>query len=212
MSELRADVLAIGSLARNRLWNETSPVREEYSTVTLVRSGDAVIVVDPGWPADVVKAALFYRAGLAPDAVTAVFLTHLDPAHLRGLGLFGGVPWLVHEEEIRYAEAELAEAMGEVLGRLKPAPDHLAPGVGLFPTPGPTPGHASILVAAPTETLILAGDLVLTRDHFERGDPGEAPWDLERTRESFGEVAEIADLLIPGHDNLFVRRTGTRWL
>ena len=85
MSEARLDILTIGTLARNRFWDEKSDVREELATVSLVRSGDAVVVVDPGWPAEVLAATLFYRAGLKPEAVTHVFLTHVDPAHARGI-------------------------------------------------------------------------------------------------------------------------------
>ena len=40
MSDVQVDVLAIGSLAKNRYWNEKAAVRNEYATTTLVRSGD----------------------------------------------------------------------------------------------------------------------------------------------------------------------------
>jgi glyoxylase-like metal-dependent hydrolase (beta-lactamase superfamily II) len=205
---LRLDVVAIGSLARNRYWNERAPARREYATATLVRSGDRAVLVDPGWPAEVLRPALFYRVGLEPEAVTHVFLTHFDPKHIWGLGLFGGATWWAYEEEIRYARTERAEEGGPVLDRLAAVPDRLAPGVDIFPTFGPSPGHTSLLVYSAVETCVVAGDIVLTREHFERGDLGEAPWDLAKAKESFQEVAEIADVIVPGHDNLFVSRAG----
>jgi len=206
MSDSRIDVIAIGSLAKNRYWNEKAPAREEYATATLVRSGGRAILVDPGWPAEVLRSALFYRVGLAPEAVTHVFLTHFDLRHMRGLALFGGATWWAYEEEIRYAQADLPEEAGPILDRLASAPEKLAPGVDLYPTFGPSPGHASLLVYSAVETCIVAGDIVLTRDHFEHGDLGEAPWDLVKAKESFQEVAQMADLVVPGHDNLFVSR------
>ncbi len=208
MSDVRADVLAIGSLAANAYWDEKTPVRREYATATLVRSDDVVLVVDPGWPADVLRAALYYRVGLEAAAVTHVFLTHFDPAHFGGIGVFAGAVWSMYEEEIRWAEAEApaGDAGCEVLEQIEAAPEKFAPGVDLFPTFGHTPGHASLLVYTPIQSLIVAGDAVLTRDHFEHGDLGEGQWDLEKAKESFQDVLEIADLIVPGHDNLFVCR------
>jgi glyoxylase-like metal-dependent hydrolase (beta-lactamase superfamily II) len=209
MSDVRVDVLAIGSLAKNTYWNEKRPVRNEYATVSLVRSGGMVLVVDPGWPAEVVRAALYYRAGLGPEAVTHVFFTHLDAAHRLGAPLFAKAKAWAYEEEIRWAEAEWSaeDPARRLLAGLAPAPEKLAAGVDLFPTFGHTPGHASILVYTAAQSTILAGDAVLTRDHFEHGDLGERPWDLVKAKESFQEVVEIADAIVPGHDNLFVCRS-----
>jgi len=210
MADVRLDVIAIGDLAKNRYWGEKAPKREEYATATLVRSGDAAILVDPGWPPEVLRSALYYRAGLAPEAVTHVFLTHFDPVHRQGIGLFPKATWWLYEEEIAYAEAELAadDAGRGVLARVKAVPEKLSPGVDLFPTFGHTPGHASLLVYTPMETTIVAGDAVLTRDHLEHGDLGEAPWDLAKAKESFQDVLEMADVVVPGHDNLFTWHAG----
>ena len=208
MSDIRIDVLAIGTLAKNKYWNEKAPVRQEYSTVTLIRSDDVVLVIDPGWPPAVLKSALFYRSGLEPEAVTHVFLTHFEAAHAAGAVLFDKAKWLVYDEELRYAEAELAanDSGRAILARLQPAPEKFAPGVDIFPTFGHTPGHASVLVYTAMQTTIVAGDAVLTRDHFEHGDLGEKPWDLEKAKASFQDVLEIADIIVPGHDNIFVCR------
>jgi len=208
MGDVRVDVLVIGDLAKNTYWGEKADVRQEYATATLVRAADMVLVVDPGWPAEVMRSALYYRAGLEPQAVTHVFLTHFDPAHCGGAGLFEKAKWWIYEEEIRWAEAEPAagDPGRAVLKRVHPAPEKLAPGVDLFPTFGHTPGHASLLAYTAMETLVVAGDAVLTREHFEHGDLGEGPWDLVKAKESFGDVMEIADLVVPGHDNLFVSR------
>ena len=210
MSHVRFDILAIGSLAANPYWGEKTPVRNEYATCTLVRSGDVTLVVDPGWPAEVLRSALFYRAGLEPEAVTHVFLTHFDPAHFSGIDLFDGAAWLMFEEEIRYARAEGdAEGLsGQVIKRARPAPETFATGVGLFPTFGPSPGHCSLLVCTAVQTTVVAGDIVLARDHFERGRLEAEPWDLAKARESFRDVIEIADLVVPGHDNVLVCRAG----
>jgi glyoxylase-like metal-dependent hydrolase (beta-lactamase superfamily II) len=208
MSDIRIDVIAIGSLAKNRYWDEKAPKREEYATATLVRTEKMTLLVDPGWPAEVLKHSLYYRTGLAPGAVTHVFLTHFDAAHRRGIGLFEKAVWWMYDEEMNYVEAETeAEAPArDVLARIKAVPEKLAPGLDIFPTFGHTPGHTSLLLYTATETTILAGDAVLTRDHFEHADLGDVPWDLAKAKESFRDVMEIADVIVPGHDNVFACR------
>ena len=53
---------------------------------------------------------------------------------------------------------------------------------------------------------MIAGDAILAREHFEQGDLGDKPWDLVKAKESFQEVLEIADMIVPGHDNLFAAK------
>lgn len=214
MSEIRLDVLTIGTLARNRFWNEKRDVREEFSTTSLVRSGKTVLVVDPGWPTEVMKAVLFYRAGLQPEDVTDVFLTHVDPAHGRGITLFDAARWTAYDEEILYAKAELRgdAAVDAVVDRLANVSDRLADGVDIFPTPGHSPGHTSLLVNTPVRTALVAGDAVLTRDHLEHCDLGPTVWDRDKAEESFREIFEIADFVVPGHDNIQWLRSGFSFL
>jgi hypothetical protein len=86
---------------------------------------------------------------------------------------------------------------------MQPAPDALAEHVDLFPLFGATPGACGILVAAPTYTALVAGDAVATLDHFLAGQVLPESFDIDAAAESMREVYEIADLIIPGHDNLF---------
>jgi glyoxylase-like metal-dependent hydrolase (beta-lactamase superfamily II) len=55
-----------------------------------------------------------------------------------------------------------------------------------------------------TATVVVAGDAVVSRDHYEHGQVLEQSFDLAQARSSLAELAEVADQLIPGHDNLFV--------
>jgi glyoxylase-like metal-dependent hydrolase (beta-lactamase superfamily II) len=208
MADVRVDVVAIGSLAKNKYWREKKPGRQEYATTSLVRSGELLMIVDPGWPAEVLKASLFYRTGLEPEAITHVFLTHFDVSHFGGIGLFTKAKWMAYEEEIKYVDAEVSAEAPErtVIARLQAAPDKFDMGVDLFPTFGHTAGHASVLVYSPMQTMIITGDAVLTREHFEHGDLGDTPWDLVKAKESFQDVMEIADAIVPGHDNVFVAK------
>ncbi len=83
--------------------------------------------------------------------------------------------------------------------------------VDLFPLFGYTPGTCGVLVSMPTVTVLIAGDAVPTQDHFLAGQVLPDSMDLHAAQESMREVYEIADLIVPGHDNLFLnpRAQGT---
>jgi glyoxylase-like metal-dependent hydrolase (beta-lactamase superfamily II) len=213
------DIVSIGTLSRNRLWNETEPRRAAHATTTLIRDGKATILVDPGLPAELLAQRLDERTGLRPEQIEAVFLTNFRPVHRRGLALFSSAMWLMHEPEIAAMRAHLeeierrAEAADDVhkllheemalLSRIQPAREKLTPTVHLFPTPGVTPGAAGLLLAAPTRTVVIAGDAVISRGHYEAARIFEQVSSVEDAQESFKEILEIADEVVPGHDNAF---------
>lgn len=121
-------VISIGALGAHPLRNERAPVRTGHATTTLIRSGEANILVDPGLPAPAIAARLEERAGLSPEQITHVFLTQFHPECRRGLEAFDSARWLLSEREregvgVPIAEslkrlgqtAELARAAGEDL-------------------------------------------------------------------------------------------------
>ena len=215
-------IISIGTLSRNEFWGETAPVRTPHATTTLLRSGDRVILVDPGLPPEVVAARVKERAGLAPSAITDVFLTNFRPAHRWGLAAFPHANWLISEAEREFVgrrlveqykaavETQVKNALEEdiaILKRCKPAPDQLAPHVDLFPLPGYTPGTCGLLISLPHSTVLVAGDAIHTSEHLERGQVLRDCANLDQARESFAEAIEIADVIIPGHDNLVLNPT-----
>ena len=220
----RVDIISIGTLSRNRLWGETDVVRTPHATTTLVRAGGKVILVDPGLPPQALAARLNERTGLPPDAIDTVFLTNGRPSHRAGLSLFPGATVLVHElerdAEVARLSALIADAPEEDLDRaylqrelaviesLRPADDRLADGVDLFPLFGYTPGQSGLLVSTVLTTTLIAGDAVVTLDHFLAGQVLPDSYDVKGAQESMAEVYEIADLVVPGHDNWFVNPRG----
>lgn len=216
-------VVSIGALSRNRLWGETEPRRAGHATVTVVRSGGTTILVDPSLPAELLRARLDERLGIGPDAVDVVFLTTFRPVHRRGLTLFERASWLMHEPEIEGMREHL-EAMsarldgtegGEddvgrlvadelaLLKRFSPASDKLTGAVHLYPLVGASRGSAGLLLAVSSRTILIAGDAVLTQDHYESGQVFEQSVDVESARSALRDVMEVADEIVPGHDNAF---------
>jgi glyoxylase-like metal-dependent hydrolase (beta-lactamase superfamily II) len=62
------------------------------------------------------------------------------------------------------------------------------------------------LLALPTQTTVIAGDAIVTQDHCSAGQVYEHVALIEEARKSFADIVEVADEVVPGHDNVF--RTG----
>jgi hypothetical protein len=90
------------------------------------------------------------------------------------------------------------------IDRVKAADDKLAPGVDLFPLPGFTVGTAGLLVVAPVQTILIAGPAVASLDHFLAGQILPESIDYKTAKESLAEVLEIAEVIVPGFDNVFI--------
>jgi len=223
MPQARTDVISIGTLSRNLLWKETEAVRTPHATCSLIRTGKQNILVDPGLPGQILTARLFERTGLRPEKIDTIFLTNARPAHRAGLDAFPKATIYLHELErdsvLRQLNAQLeADEDGDESATIrsaidrvtafKAAPDKLAPQVDLFPLFGYTEGTCGLLVSSPTHTLLIAGDAVATADHFLAGQVLPGCHNVAQAKESLTEAIEIADIIIPGHDNVMLTPRG----
>ncbi len=220
-------VISIGALAAHPLWGERGAIRTGHATTTLLRAGERAILVDPGLPAQALVARLHERAGLRPEQVTDVFLTTFKPATTRGIAAFESAEWWIFDAEregvgvplatqLKRAhdegEAELASALQRdvaILQRCRAAPDKLSERVDLFPLPGVSAGACGLLIPEAQTTTLVCGDAVATIEHAQRGQALAPCADLEQAKASLMEAMEIADILIPGRDNIMINRT--RW-
>lgn len=217
---LRFDIISIGALARNRLWNETAPARTGHATTTLIRTRDRHILVDPALPASIIGARLRERTGLKPEQIDTIFLTTFHPTHRAGLDAFPKAKVLIHETEKQHFHAYLQRLLNQtdsaeegrpvmqqelaLLERIQEAEDKLAPQVDLFPLPGFTAGTCGLLLSQPTLTALITGPAIASQDHFMAMQILPDAQDLEKAKESMSEIYEIADLIVPGYDNLFI--------
>ncbi len=218
--------MSIGTLSRNRLWGETSAVRTPHATTTLIRAsadgagphdGEKRILVDPGLPGPALVARLFERTGLKPEDIDIVFLTTFRPAHRNGLEAFPNAKWLlpeaehdaVHDHLVELRErgdsdvARVVDIELELLKQTRVPDDKLATQVDLFPLPGYTPGTCGLLIADAATTTLITGDAVPTRDHLLAAQLLPDTYDKAQAGESLQEVYEVADTIVPGHDNIF---------
>jgi glyoxylase-like metal-dependent hydrolase (beta-lactamase superfamily II) len=176
----RLDVLFTGYAAVPRV----------AGTVSLVRDGDRVVVVDPGMVPD--RAAILdplRRLGVEPGDVTDVVLSHHHPDHTVNVALFGEVP--VHDFQAVYTRDEWTSRPAEGVA--------LSPSVRLLATPGHTPQDLTVLVGTAD------GVAALTHLWWTGDGPLEDPYapDAAQLRFQRERVLALADLVVPGHGEPF---------
>jgi glyoxylase-like metal-dependent hydrolase (beta-lactamase superfamily II) len=201
----------------------------------LVESGGARLLVDAGLGGDfsdeeherlAIDPALtdlpttLRGAGVAPESVTHVLLTHLHFDHLGGLTA-GGKPALPHARVLLHrAQWERARAPGPKERRSLRAADlavlegaervllegagPILPGVEVLPTEGHTAGLLAVTVRGARETLHFPSDLIPTLAHVRLAyTTGFDLWPerlLEEKRAILGEAAAGGDLIAFQHD------------
>lgn len=196
----------------------------------LLDFGNRRVLVDSGWatgagPPPTVGhlGSALEVAGIGPERIDVVILTHAHPDHLGGLlHPTTGEPFFPNAEVIlsdleleswtgddpidSVLLPEIRMVLGALDGRLRPVPAgaELVSGIRSIPSPGHTPGHIALGVEAGREELFLVGDAI-TNIHaaFEHPD-WHFLFDLEperagRTRKRLLDQAATDRMLILGY-------------
>ena len=198
----RWDVITIGNLSRNRYWGEADAngVRSVICTCTLITGADFRLLVDPSLADEQqMTRELDRRTGLKLNGVTAVFVTHEHGDHWAGISHFSETRWLASP-----GVAEVLNASGKLPRKLEGVSGRLFDAVDVIPTPGHTPGHHSVRFDCDGMSVVVAGDAVATRDFFHDRRPYYNASDVALSIRTMDELAKMADLLVPGHDNYFL--------
>jgi len=157
------------------------------SSIVLVRDADALIVVDPGM---VARRSLILdplrELGVAPEAVTHVFLSHHHPDHTVNIALFPNAE--VVDFESRFRDDLWLDHDGDGY--------RLSPHSQLWQTPGHTEQDASLIVEADDGVYAMThcwwhGDRTPEIDPYSRDQAV-----LDRSRE---RLLQAADVVVPGH-------------
>ena len=159
--------------------------------MVLVRDADALIVADPGM---VARRSLILEPlavlGIAPEAVTHVFLSHHHPDHTMNVALFPNAE--VVDFWARYRDDRWLDHEGDGY--------RLSPKTQLWLTPGHTEEDATLFVEADDAVYALT-HLWWRADRTPEVDPlaaDQAAIELGRTH-----VLAVADIVIPGHGEAF---------
>jgi glyoxylase-like metal-dependent hydrolase (beta-lactamase superfamily II) len=161
------------------------------STVSLVVSGESLVVIDPGMVAST-SVILDPLAGLGfgPEQVTDVVLSHHHPDHTMNIALFPNARvhdhWAIYKHDTW--ESRAAEGFA------------VADGVTLWETPGHTAQDITTMVRDGEETL------ALTHLWWYEDAPFHDPLctDVEGLHIGRERVLEVATMIVPGHGHPFV--------
>jgi len=177
-------LLKPGSILRN----EEGEILDARSSVVLIVSGSAKLVVDTGLAGEemVILESLAIR-GLDPVEVDLVVNTHSHPDHCGNNHLF--------------SRAEILSPENTEDGAT------IAPGVWILETPGHTLQSISI-VCESDKVVVMAGDALPTRPNYLKWIPPRLHVDGELAMKSMAMIVDLADVVVPGHDKPFSVRDG----
>jgi glyoxylase-like metal-dependent hydrolase (beta-lactamase superfamily II) len=194
-----------------------------HLNVALVKTGNDYVLIDAGsggtWEPTAGRLAdSLEAAGVKPEQIGRVVLSHAHPDHIWGLVdelddslRFPRADYVVAAREFEFwTGPEAARLTGPVEGiaagarrvfkaieartrRIKPG-EEAAPGIIAIDTPGHTPGHISVLVTAGTDKLLLTADAV-QNSHVAFTHPDWQPrpdMEGERAARSRRQVLDMA--------------------
>jgi glyoxylase-like metal-dependent hydrolase (beta-lactamase superfamily II) len=199
---VRWDIITIGNISRNRYWGEPDEQasRSAICTCTLLVGNDFRLLVDPSLQEEgQMRAELDRRTGCRLEDIEAVFITHEHGDHHFGLKHFPHARWLAAPPV-----AALLNRSGQYSKTIEGEAGPLYQCVEVVPTPGHTLSHHSLRFDWEGCSVVVAADAAMTRDFWKdrRGYFNSA--DFALAARSIEELSQIADIVIPGHDNYFL--------
>jgi glyoxylase-like metal-dependent hydrolase (beta-lactamase superfamily II) len=204
------------------------------TNVLVVNTGDHIVLIDAGSRGKVMPTAGKFLsnlavAGVKPEQVDIVLVTHAHPDHLWGVTdamdkerTFVNAEYVFCEDELNFwrmpnhpfeTDANRSfiwrrntynfEAIDDRIRTIK-AGGEVTPGIVTMSTPGHTPGHVSVHIASEGEELVCTGDVVGNRAvGFQHPDwRGGFDLDLDqgvKTRRSFLDSAASKKVLVASY-------------
>jgi glyoxylase-like metal-dependent hydrolase (beta-lactamase superfamily II) len=231
----------IPGFAVNQLVAGADPARklDIAMMVWLVRGGGHTILVDSGFyreqffrqwhvtefvrPDEAVK-----RAGVNPEEVTDIIITHMHWDHADGMDLFPKARVWLQKEELEYyagtawqsrrthggidpddvitaVKINLAGRMGLVNGDAQ----EILPGISCYTGGKHTWASQFVTVNTASGTVVLASDNMYLYENMEKHVPIAATMDADsnlRAQDRMKQLAAKPELVVPGHDPDVMRR------
>ncbi len=202
-------------------------------TALVVNTGSKLVLIDTGTAGQIVDSAgtlldNFAAAGIKPDAIDTILISHFHPDHINGIKdkngnkIFRNAEIAVPEGEWAYwmNEANMAgvtpalrkyflnarrifrDIAGEVK-RFKPG-DEVAPGIASIPAYGHTPGHVAFSVASGNQSMLVLSDSARNPELFVRYPEWQPSFDMDgplavETRKRLLDRAAADKMLVHGY-------------
>lgn len=189
----------------------TSQGNPAFCSVHLVETDAGRLVFDCGhagrrrWLLEALAAR-----GLEPADIGTVVLSHGHWDHVQNVDFFRDARVLLHADELRNLADPPAADLGtprwtrRILDDLDVHAtgegDEPLPGVQVLDLPGHTPGSIGLAVSTRNGTAVLSADAVPTAEALRAGVASGHPYDQARADASVKRVAQLADVVYPGHD------------
>jgi glyoxylase-like metal-dependent hydrolase (beta-lactamase superfamily II) len=196
------DIITIGNLSRNRYWGESEerPLRNAICTCTVISGDNFHIIVDPSLADETaMKNELKRRTGLVPDNIDTVFITHQHGDHVAGIRHFQKARWIAGSD----VAAGLNKS-GQFPKQFELAGSSLYETIDVISTAGHTPDHKSLRFDYMDLSIVIAGDSVATFDFWNDRAMYYNVMDMTESKRSMEKIDSIADIIVPGHDNVFL--------
>jgi glyoxylase-like metal-dependent hydrolase (beta-lactamase superfamily II) len=174
------------------------------------------------------------KAGVKPEEIDIVILTHLHWDHVGTVELFSNAQFIVSDEELRFAlnptpclyasyealQLGIQPLFLKVINRIKTVEmkeKEILEGIKTFPLPGHCPGGIGVVVETDNGPYVIAGDAVPTWENL-KGDPKSNErfimsgvyTDMQAMWKSFELIDEIVhgdvEKVIPGHESLVFKK------
>lgn len=232
--------LRIPAILASQSWTEWLPVTafviEHPEGLFVVDTGETARMLDPSYAACDPGTGMFYRrnlqfslgeedelgpqmrrAGLDPDRVVNVIMTHLHSDHMGGMRHFPGAEFLVSEAASGGHTGALMCRIPASLNLRSVVLDQGQSGafpasslvtadgaITIVPTPGHARGHQSVIVQEDGVSVCLVGDAAFTLDQIETGGIGGIVDNVADTRASAALLKRQYDnfntVMLPSHD------------
>ena len=160
------------------------------------------------------------KAGVEPDAIELVILTHLHHDHVGGARLFRNARFHVQEAELKEAvwpvpfqrpiygtnQRGKTPPWIDVLDRMIVADgdENVLPGIRVLKLPGHTAGSQGVLVDTDDGPYLIAGDLIPLYENWPAHGGEPVPngnhTDLRAYDDSFRRIAALGAKVLPAHD------------
>jgi glyoxylase-like metal-dependent hydrolase (beta-lactamase superfamily II) len=202
-------------------------------TALVVNTGDKLVLIDTGTGGQIAPSAGALRdnlvaAGLDPDAVDRIVISHFHPDHINGIKdkdnnlIFPNAEIMVPAPEWAFwmDDANLNAAAGDLketflnqrrifsdiaknVTQFEPGKE-VAPGIETLPAPGHTPGHTVFAIHSGDQSLLVLSDTAQHPAVFARHPDWQAAFDVDgaaavATRKRIFDRAAADRMLVTGY-------------